>query len=166
MFGSVNAPNTVSMAVGRLGFYACKLIYYVRLELFDPSILEPRSDPIRSRHLKKKARSDPIRSKKCFDPVRSNEKILDPIRSDPTQASRKKSSIRSKYFKIIPIRSNYLYLINDLIKVLNSMFNQIQLEFYITLLQFNIISNYFRCIFLIYFCLNMIKIVFIMNLHQ
>ena len=111
----------------------------------------------RSIHFETSIRSDPIRSKKCFDPVRSNEKVLDPIRSDPTQASKKKSSIRSKYFKIISIRSNYLYLFNDLIKVLNFMFNQIQLEFYITLLQSNIISNYFRCIFLSCFCLIMIK---------
>ena len=144
---------------------------YIYIELFDPSILEPRSDPIRSQHLKKKARSDPIRSdpiraKKCFDPVRSNEIILDPIRSDPTQASKKKSSIRSKYFKTIPIRSNYLYIFNDLNKFLNFTFNQTQLEFYITLLQYDIISNYFRCIFFFYFCLITIKIVFIMNLHQ
>ena len=120
----------------------------------------------RSIHFGTSIRSDPIAASQknasiWFDPMKKFS-----IRSDPTQASKKKSWIRPKYFLKSPIRSNYLYTFNDLIKVLNLIFNQTQLEFYITLLQYNIIFNYFRCIFLFYFCLIMIKIVFIVNLHQ
>ena len=43
-----------------------------------------RSDPIAASQKKSSIRSDPIPSKKCFDPVRSNKKVLDPIRSDPS----------------------------------------------------------------------------------
>ena len=68
--------------------------------LFEPSFLEPRSDPIRSDWSIPKIKPYPIRSdpvKKCFNPIRSNENFSIQPDSNPIEVSKKKGSVRSEY---------------------------------------------------------------------
>ena len=86
---------------------------YVHVELFDPSFLEARFDPIRSRYLKKNAsiRFDPmIKLSNSFDPFQSDstQNVKNKVRSNPI------ASYMAKNLDSTQSRSRYLNRIEKL----------------------------------------------------